>query len=208
MPLAWIPRDQKFFDMFDEVGDIIVRAASLFADLVEQFDHLERRSSDLKHLEHECDLVVERILVALGRTFLTPLDREDIHALATSLDTVLDHMEETAYRLVSFRIERPTVEAIKLAIIVQRSCEHVQRAVQLCRRGIRSEEMGEVLREISRLENEADEIFRNTEADLFEDPPEIMTFIKWKELYERFEGTVDACRDVAHVINEIVVKGT
>ncbi len=208
MPVAWIPRDQKFFDMFDEVGELIARGGTVLADLVEKFDHLERRAVDLKELEHECDLTVERILVALGRTFLTPLDREDIHALATSLDTVLDNIEETAYRLVSFRIERPTPEAIRLGLIVQKSCEHVQRAVQLCRRQISSEEMSRVLREISRLENEADDISRNTEADLFENPPEIMTFIKWKELYGWFENSVDACRGVAHVINEIVVKGS
>ncbi len=91
MRVGWIPREQKFFDLFDAVGDIIVRAAAVFAELVEQFDHLERRASELKELEHECDLMVESILVALGRTFLTPLDREDIHALATSLDNVLDN---------------------------------------------------------------------------------------------------------------------
>src|SRR5262245_60828497 len=105
MPVAWIPREEKFFDLFDRVGEIIGRAAQTFAELVEQFDHLERRANELKELEHECDLVVESILTALGRTFLTPFDREDIHSLATSLDDVLDNMEETAHRLVSFRIE-------------------------------------------------------------------------------------------------------
>src|SRR5262249_51890682 len=205
--IGWVRREEKFYEMFDEVCAILVEAAQMFADLLENFDHRERRVNDLRELEHKCDMAVERILKALGRTFLTPFDREDIHALATSLDDVLDNMEEAAFRLIAFRLDRPTPEAVKMALIIQKACTHVQRAVQLCRGQLGSEEIGEVLREISRLENEADDVFRNAEADLFAAPPEIMTFIKLRELYSWLENTVDACRDVAHVMNEIVVKG-
>jgi predicted phosphate transport protein (TIGR00153 family) len=208
MRISWIPREQKFFDMFDETAGIVVKAAEMFCDLVEHFDHRERRVNELRELEHQCDMSVERILKALGRTFITPFDREDIHSLATSLDDVLDNMEEAAFRLTAFRIDKPTPEALKMALIVQRACGHMQRAVKLCRGKLGSEEIGTELREISRLENEADDIFRNVEADLFANPPEIMTFIKQRELYAWLENTVDACRDVAHVLNEIVVKGT
>jgi uncharacterized protein Yka (UPF0111/DUF47 family) len=94
-----------------------------------------------------------------------------------------------------------------MAIIVLRSCEYLERAVRMCRRHLGSDDLVRVLREISRLENEADQIFRRVEADLFADPPDIMTFIKQRELYAWLEATVDSCRAVAHVINEIVVKG-
>jgi hypothetical protein len=208
MAAPWIPREHKFFEMFDEVAGIIVQAGKMFSDLVEQFDHRERRVNDLRELEHKCDMAVETILTTLARTFLTPFDREDIHSMATSMDDVLDNMEEAAYRLVAFRIERPTPEALKLALIIQQSCEYLQRAVQLLHGQLSSQEMSQCLREISRLENDADDVFRTAEASLFANPPEIMTFIKWKELYEWLESTVDACRDVAHVINEIVVKGS
>ncbi len=207
MGVPWIPRDHKFFDLLDQVGDLVARAARAFAAMVAEFDQLEVRARELRELEHECDLAVESILTALGRTFLTPLDREDIHNLATGLDDVLDSMEETSYRLASFRMEQPTSEAVDMALIVMRSCDHLQRAVKMCRRHIGTDDLVRVLREVSRLENEADQIFRKVEAGLFADPPEMMTFIKLRELYSWLEATTDACRRVAHVINEIAVKG-
>jgi uncharacterized protein Yka (UPF0111/DUF47 family) len=151
---------------------------------------------------------VEKILKALGRTFITPLDREDIHALATSLDDVMDNMEEAAYRLTTFRIDKPTTEAVKMALLIQKACIHVEKAVSLCRGNLGGEALAMELREISRIENEADEIFRSVEAELFANPPEIFSFIKHREIYAWLESTVDACRDVAHILNEIVVKGS
>ncbi len=208
MRISWIPREHKFFDMFDETAAFVVKAAEGFTALVEHYDNRERRVSELRELEHKCDMSVEKILKALGRTFITPLDREDIHSLATSLDDVLDNMEEAAFRLTAFRLDKPTPEALKMALIIHQACSHVQHAVRLCRGNLGSEELSTELREISRLENEADDIFRKAEADLFANPPEMMTFIKQRELYAWLESTVDSCRDVAHVINEIVVKGS
>jgi predicted phosphate transport protein (TIGR00153 family) len=208
MRFSWLPREMKFFDMFDEVASIITQAAKVFCELVEHFDHRERRMNDMRELEHACDMAVENILTSLGRTFITPFDREDIHSLATSLDDVLDNMEDAAFRLTAFRIERPTAQAVTMALIVQQITGHMQRAVSLCRGQLGSEEMPRVLREISRLENDADEVYRDVEAELFASPPDIMTFIKQREFFAAMENTVDACRDVGHVINEIVVKGT
>jgi predicted phosphate transport protein (TIGR00153 family) len=208
MRFSWLPRELKFFDMFDEVTAIIGQAAKVFCELVEHFDHRERRMNDMRELEHACDMAVEKILTSLGRTFITPFDREDIHSLATSLDDVVDNMEDAAFRLTAFRIERPTAQAVTMALIVQQITGYVQRAVSLCRGQLGSEEMARVLREISRLENDADEVYRDVEEELFASPPEIMTFIKQREFFAAMENTVDACRDVGHVINEIVVKGT
>ena len=209
MRISWIPREQKFYDMFDEVADLVLQAAKVFAELVERFDHLQRRVTELRELEHRSDMAVEKMLLALGRTFLTPFDREDIHALATHLDDVLDNMEEASYRLTSFGIAQPTPEAVKMALIIQMSCERVHRAVQLCRGRLGSQEMSDALREISRLENEADDVYRGVEADLFARPPaDLVSLIKWKDVYDWLEATVDSCRDVAHVVNELVVKGS
>ena len=208
MRLGWFPRDQKFYDMFEEVVGLIAQAAQGFVELVEHFDHRERRVGKLRQLEHNCDRAAGRILEALGRAFVTPLDREDIHALATSLDDVLDNMEEAAHRLNAFQIDRPTPEALKMALLIHQAVGYLQRAVQLCRGQLSSAEMAQALREITRLENEADAVFRNAEADLFAHPPDMLSLVKWKDLYEWLEATMDACRHVAHIIHNIVVKGT
>ena len=203
-----IPREEKFFDIFDEAAAILSRAAGKFLDMVTEFDRLAARSNELKHEEHACDEAVGRIIKALDRSFITPFDREDIHSLASSLDDVLDNMEETAYRFVAFRIERPTPEAVALARIIQECCLHLEHAIRYCRTMKNPEGVQNRLREISRLENEADEIYRDTDSALFANPPDIMLLIKWRELYSWLEETIDACKDAANVISEIVIKGT
>ena len=208
MRISWIPREQKFFDMFDETAALVVKGANVLTDLVEHFDNPERRIAELRELEHRCDRSVERILNALGRTFITPLDREDIHALAKNLDTVLDNIDDAAFRLTAFGMLQPPPEALKLAVLIQQSCSHVEQAIRLCRGNLAAEAISDELRAISRLRNEADQVYRNVEVALFANPPDIMTVIKQRELYARLERAVDACCDVAHIINEIAVKGS
>jgi hypothetical protein len=203
-----IPREEKFFDLFDEAVTILSRASERFLDMVTRFDRLAERSEELKQDEHAGDLVVEQIIKALDRSFVTPLDREDIHALATSLDDVLDNMEETAHRLEAFRIERPTPQVVEMAQIVHECCRHIAKAVRHCRTMKEQDQLEISLREIGRLENEADRIYRDTDGDLFANPPDILTLIKWRELYSWLEETVDACRAVAQVISEIIIKGS
>jgi hypothetical protein len=207
-----IPREEKFFDLFDEAADILSRSSKKFLDMVRHYDRLEQRAEELQGDEHEGDLVVERIIKALDRSFITPMDREDIHALAKALDDVLDNMEETSHRLEAFRIDRPTPQAVKMAEIIHECCEHIAEAVHLCRRMKELDKMEISLREVGRLENEADRIYRDTESAVFQDPPAnidgILMMIKWRELYGWLEETVDACRAVAQVISEIGVKGS
>ena len=202
-----MPREEKFFDLFDQAAEILVRASQEFVDMVSVFDRLPERAEQLKKQEHACDLVVEHIFKALDRSFVTPMDREDIHALATSLDDVLDNMEETAHRLLAFRIERPTKEQVEMAGIVHECCLHIATALRLCRTMKDPDRMEISLREIGRLENDADRIYRDTDARLFSQPPDILTLIKMRELYGWLEETVDACREVAQVISGIILKG-
>jgi uncharacterized protein len=211
MPFGFslLPRAQHFFDMFDETTAHLTGAAGKFLDMVTVFDNLAARSEDLKNEEIACDELVRRIILALDQTFITPIDREDIHKLATSLDDVLDNMEETAHRLQVFRIDRPTPEAIELARIVKECCVHLEQAIGLCRDMRRPEEIQVHLREIGRLENEADRLYRTVDAELFAQNGgvDILTLIKWRELYAWLEETVDACKDTANVVSEIVIKG-
>jgi predicted phosphate transport protein (TIGR00153 family) len=208
MRFSLIPREEKFFDMFDEVAVVISRAAGKFLDMVTEFDRLTARSNELKHEERAGDDMVERIIQALDRSFITPIDREDIHALATSLDDILDNMEETAHRFGVFRIDRPTPEAVAMAKIIQDCCLHLEHAIRLVRTMKDPEAVQSHLKEITRLENEADTIYRDSDSALFVNPPDILQLIKWRELYGWLEETVDACKNTALVISEIVIKGS
>src|SRR5205823_2332407 len=162
MRFSLIPREEKFFDMFDEVAGIISRAAGKFLDMVTEFDRLQARGNELRMEEHECDAAVSRIIKALDRSFITPFDREDIHMLASKLDDIMDNMEETAHRFEVFRIDRPPAEAISMARIIQEACLHLEHAIRSCRTLKYPKVIQDHLQEISRLENEADVIYRDT----------------------------------------------
>jgi predicted phosphate transport protein (TIGR00153 family) len=208
MRFSLIPREEKFFDMFDEASAVLLRAAEKFLEMVTKFDRLQERSNELREEEHACDKVVERIITALDRTFITPIDREDIHTWATRLDDILDNMEETAHRFVTFRIEKPTPAAEAMARIIHECCKHLKQALSLCRSLKEAEHIQEHIREVSRLENEADGIYRESDGALFANPPDILLLIKWRELYSWLEETVDACRHLAISITEVVIKGS
>ena len=208
MAFSLIPREMKFFKLFDEVASILTRASARFLAMVSEWDRLNERSYELRREEHACDEAVGQIIKALDRSFITPFDREDIHTLASLLDDVLDNMEETAHRFVVFRIEQPTPAAVMLARIIQDCCTHLAGAIGLLRNLKNGEEIQNHLREVGRLENEADKVYRDSDSALFANPPDILLLIKWRELYGWLEETVDSCKDVAQVIAEIVIKGS
>jgi predicted phosphate transport protein (TIGR00153 family) len=209
MRFTLLPREMRFFDMFDEAAVVITRASAKFLDMVTHFDNLAVRGQELKIEEEKGDEIVEGIIKALDKSFITPFDREDIHTLAAKLDDILDNMEETAHRLVVFRIEKPTEAAVALARNIHDCCLHLEQALRLCRNLNKPEEINRHLLEISRLENEADRLYREVDAAMFANgAADILTLIKWRELYAWLEETVDACKDVAQVISEIVIKGT
>src|SRR5262249_38902872 len=208
MRFSLIPREEKFFDMFEDVAGIISRAAGKFLDMVTEYDRLQARANELRMEEHECDDAVSRIIKALDRSFITPFDREDIHTLAARLDDILDNMEETAHRFEVFRIDKPPAQAVALARIIQEACLHLEHAIRACRTLKYPKAIQDHLKEITRLENEADGIYRDSDSELFANPPDILMLIKLRELYGWLEETVDACKDAAQVISEIVVKGS
>ena len=208
MGFSLIPREEKFFDMFDEASAVLNRAAEKFLAMVTKFDRLPERSGEIKDEEHACDQVVRRIIQALDRTFITPMDREDIHTLATRLDDILDNMEETAHRLAAFRIDKATPAAESMARIIHECCTHLSEALRLCRNMKGVEAIQLRLREIGRLENEGDNLYRESDAALFANPPDILLLIKWRELYGWLEDTIDACKHLAMSISEVVIKGS
>jgi uncharacterized protein len=209
MGFSLIPREMKFFDRFDEATAVLCRASGKLVELVTVFDRLSERGEDMKNEETLCDQIVERTLVDLDRSFITPFDREDIHSLTGLLDDVMDSMEETAYRFCRFRVDRPTPAAVKLAQIVQKCCTLLQQSIALLRDLKNTEKIQAHLRDLSLLENEADRVYRDSDSALFADgATDILALIKWRELYAWLEDTVDSCKDVANVISEIVIKGS
>ena len=208
MPFSLMPREEKFFDMFEETAAIITRAAGKFLDMLIEFDRLEARSNEIRFEENAADEVVGRIIQSLDTSFITPIDREDIHTLAASLDDVLDNMEETAHRFEVVRIDKPTPEAIAMARIIQECCLHLEQAIRLCRNMKNACTVQNHLKEIGRLENEADKIYRDADSDLFANPSDLLMLIKWRELYSWLEETVDACKATSQIISEIVIKGS
>ena len=206
--ISLIPREQRFFDMFDHMAATLSRASAKFHEMVTNFTDIPRRCQEIKHEEEIGDEAVEQIIKALDRSFITPFDREDIHTLATKMDDVLDNMEKTAYRFQEFRIDRPSPQAVELARIIKDACGRLEHAIKSCRNMQKPEEIQRNVMEIGRLENEADRIYRDADGMLFADPPDILTLIKWRELYEWLEATVDSCKEVAQVISEIVIKGS
>jgi len=208
MAFTLLPKDTSFFDLFDQMAGKVLDAARALEEMLERWDKLEVRAREMKDLEHECDAITHRLFDKLNLTFITPLDREDIHELGSRLDDIVDHIDSTASRLVIYGVKKPTDEAKLLAQVLTRTCVEVQRAVA----GLRNLKDPALLQrisvEINRLENESDDILRLALKRLFERPNDVLEVIKLKEIYEKLESAVDRCEDVANVIQTVVLRHT
>ena len=203
MRLRLIPRDERFFDLFVEDAANVLGAARLLEAMLRSYDVIERRAGELRDAEHRGDELTHQIGHRLEATFVTPFDREDIHALISALDDVLDLVEEVADTFILYRIASPTSVAVKQASIIVQQCEQIHEALSHLK-GFRRLEKYWI--EVHRLENEGDQLTRAAIAGLFEDGHKPIEIIKWKEIYEKLEATIDKCEDVANIIERIVVK--
>ncbi|HSE92491.1 MAG TPA: DUF47 family protein, partial [Methylomirabilota bacterium] len=199
-----IPREVRFFDYFEQQSQHILRAAELLHELVHHFADARAKMHAIKEIEHQGDQVTHEVVKRLHQTFITPLDREDIHALASRLDDVLDYIEASAERLLIYRIKEPTSACRALTdVIVQitRAVDHTVRCLRT-----RDPRFHEHAVEVNRLENSADNLLRDSLAELFEQQGDPIEIIKWKEIYETLEVVTDRCEDVANVIEGIILK--
>ncbi|HLC43142.1 MAG TPA: DUF47 domain-containing protein [Methylomirabilota bacterium] len=198
-----IPREEKFFDLFEQQGANIVAAARVLDELVHDYANAKAKAEQVKDLEHAGDTLTHEMVKRLNTTFITPIDREDIYALASRLDDVLDLIDAVADRLLLYKISKPTEGCVEMARVIVEAAEETERAVR-CLRDL-SPYYHKHCIEVNRLENAADRLLRDLLAKLFEgvDPIEV---IKWKELYETMESVTDRCEDVVNVIEGIVLK--
>jgi len=204
--LRLFPRDEEFFDLFDQSAAQIVQAASAFRALLDQPTHFRENARKLKELEHQTDKVTHQTLAKLYKSFVTPLDREDIHALITRLDDVIDYIDAAAQRFVMFPIDHVPEALRQMVDLLVMATGELQRAVAALRTLNKTEVMQEHLIELNRLENEGDAIFRGALARLFTEEKDAIRLLVWKEVYEITEEALDRCEGVGHVIEAVVLK--
>ena len=199
-----IPKDEKFFVMFKEMTTTIIEGAQMLKDMMDNFENPQLSQKLIKDVEHKADHLTHDIIKKLNKSFVTPLDREDIYALAAALDDILDLIDASAQRVVMYNVEKPTQEAKELAFLILKSCQTLDKAVALL--GGKLEPIAEYCMEVNSLENEADRVCREAISRLFDDEKDPIKLIKWKEIYETLERATDKCEDAANILESVVVK--
>ncbi|HKD05095.1 MAG TPA: DUF47 family protein [Bryobacteraceae bacterium] len=201
-----LPKDEKFFELFENHSTMLCKAAGLLlSGLAGGYEGVCRIQNDMTKVEDEGDHVIHDIFARLRSTFITPFDPEDIQALATALDDVLDGIEDVTFRIVAYRLNPIPLAVNQLADRVHASCSLLRQALNALHR---RKSVIEFCIEVNRLEDEADKIERNQLADLFQREADPIALIRQKEIYELLEATTDRCEDVADVIQNVAVKNS
>lgn len=202
-----IPKEEKFTDQFEALADKIQEGGDLFLDMMNNYRGMEEKVSRLKAIEHEADTITHGIYQKLHRTFITPLDREDIYALANRMDSIMDMIEASALRMQLYRIREPLPECRALADVLARAVTIVKKTIYAMKYYKKdSKAILDMCVEINSLENEGDQLLRQSMACLFEREEDPIELIKWKEIFERIEEATDICEDVSNVIEGIILK--
>ena len=201
-----IPREEKFYDLFDELINKIEEGGRLFIEMLEDYTNAETRLTKLKDIEHEADIITHRTYEKMHKTFLTPIDREDIYALVNKMDSILDIIEAAAIRMFLYKIKAPTPECVKQAQLINAGIAKVKQVVHALRDMKNAQMILDACVEINTLENEGDYLLRQAMTHLFENETDAIELIKWKEIYERIEEALDTCEDVSNIAEGIVLK--
>src|SRR5947209_2216222 len=202
---VFAPRDRVYFELFEEAGRNILSAAQLLDRLLTDYPDSKELAAEILDLEHEGDRIVHDIVHRLNQTFVTPIDREDILALASALDDIVDYTEEVADYLGLYKIEAPMEQAIRLGRVLRDATDQIAQAIPRLR-GFR--DVSHYTVEINRLENEGDRITREAVASLFDGGIDPMVVIRWKDVFERLEAGIDAIERVANIREGIIIKNS
>jgi len=198
-----IPRDEKFFDLFNEQAANIHEAAKILVHLFEDFTQVELKVNEIKSIEHRGDQITHDLMMKLNKTFITPFDREDIHKLASALDDVLDLVDAAAGRFILYKVDEVTPGAKQLGRLILQDTDLIVRAVSQLNK---PQHILEYCNQLTQLEKDGDRIKGVCIAALFENHTPPTDIIKWKEIYEVLESTTDKCEDVADVLEAVVLK--
>jgi uncharacterized protein len=206
--LSWlIPQEKYFFTMIEQQSKNVLEGVDALVNMLEHYNEIEKKRDRIKHIENEGDKMVHDIFAELNKTFITPIDREDITKLTSSLDDILDNLEAVSERLIIYEIKKPPKYMLEFAQVLQKTARNVNEGIHLLRNFKDAKQIRGFCRDVNTLENEGDILMRKATAELFnkKDPIEI---IKTKELYDHLEAAIDRCEDVADVIGDILVKYT
>ncbi len=198
-----IPKEEKFFEDFVAMAEQIDRGAALLVEMLAPEMPVWDKADEIKEVEHKCDFLTHEVIQRLHKTFVTPLDREDIHAMARSLDDVIDAIDDCAGIVRLYQISKVRSDARDLSRIIKSSTAQVVSAMKALGK---KQGISDCAVEINRLENEADRAHQAALRRLFEEEKDAIQIIKWKEILDFLEGATDRCEDVANVLEGIVVK--
>jgi predicted phosphate transport protein (TIGR00153 family) len=198
-----IPREEKFYDDFKMMADQLRHGARLLEQMLGVDPPIADKAHEIKEVEHQCDFLTHEIIQRLNKTFVTPIDREDIHELAKTLDDVMDAIDNVAALIPLYRIDKIRPGARELTRVIVQQCDEIRAGVEALeqRKGVLERAI-----EINRLENEADRIHKNAIIQLFDEETNAITIMKWKEILDVLEEATDACEDVANLLENVVVK--
>lgn len=200
------PKEEIFFDFFVETAQSSCKSAEMLEELMINYVSVAEKVKAIEETEHACDLLIHKIMEQLNKSFITPIDREDIYEIAKELDNITDDIEATAHRFNMFNVKSIREDALKLAKLIVQCTKELKEVMIELKNMKRSKTLKDKIIEVNRIEDEGDNIFRHAMANLFITEKDAIEVIKWKEIYEYLENTLDACEDVANIIEGVVMK--
>lgn len=201
-----MPRDTAFFDLFERAITVVVQAAEAYDTLSQNYDRREELIGRIRQLEHDCDEIAHITLDRLDKTFITPIDREDIQSLMMQIDDVVDEIDAASKRLTLYQIARPTPWFIKQTGVLLQAARLLQETIPKLRNMKKANGLHDKIVEIHRLENIGDDNNHAALAELLNNTSDAIMVIKWKEIYDLTERAIDGCEDIANIIEGIVLK--
>ena len=202
----FLPREEDFFGLFERHAALTVEGAKEMRRLLQGDQNFRALAARIKEIEHETDVITHACVERLHKTFITPLDRDDIHRLITRMDDIMDYIESAAVAVSLYELTEMTEPARALGDVLVRSTEAVAIAVAGLKNLKQSDVILKACIEVNRLENEGDEILRSALADLFRGATDPLLVLKWKEVYEALENATDRCEDVANIVEGVVLE--
>jgi predicted phosphate transport protein (TIGR00153 family) len=205
MKISLVPTDRRFFDLLARSARTLVVGSEALLDFFEHYENPEIKAERIRELEHEADFITHEVMAQLHRTFITPIDREDIANLIQRMDDVMDFMEEASTAMRIYRIQRSRQRAVDVARLMPKMTGLIEQSVQMLAGGSLKQILPLTV-EINRLENQADTIFRAAMSELFDEEANPAEIIKWREIYSDLESATDSAEDVANVLEGVVLK--
>jgi len=199
-------KEEIFFDMFVATAESTCKAAGLLEEMLNNYVDVEKKVNAIEKVENDCDKLVHGILEQLNKSFITPIDREDIYLIAKEIDNITDAIESTAHRFLMFNVKKVTPEALTMAKYITAGCNELKLLLMELRTMKTSKVLAKKIVEVNRIEDMGDTVFRKAITDLFKNEKNAVEIIVWKEIYEYLENTLDALEDVADIIEGVVTK--